>query len=175
MGRVPRDRGACPAAGFEPGLLRLGAQVQQAAAGHETVVLATGVPDRRPSLVPALFDGLLERLAHLPSDHPSRLDGDQVAALVAVRPRLVEAAEALSAASLQHADLHPRNVFVLDDGPRPDDDDRPAVPQTGYGGLRLFDFGDAQWAHALELLCVPRRIVGPLGGVVTVAGDANDR
>jgi len=160
---VTRDRGAAlgdtrsPTTTDWQAVLRLGAQVQQATAGHEAAVLATGVPDRRPSLVPALFDDLVERLAHLPVGHPSRLDGDRVAAVVAVRPRLVEAAETLSASplpvALQHADLHPRNVFVLTDGSPPD------VPVPGLGGLRLFDFGDAQWAHALELLCVPRRIV----------------
>ena len=35
-------------------------------------------------------------------------------------------------------DAHPGNVFALPDG-----------------RLRLFDFGDAQWAHALETLVVP--------------------
>jgi Ser/Thr protein kinase RdoA (MazF antagonist) len=38
----------------------------------------------------------------------------------------------------QHGDVHPNNVFVLDDG-----------------SLRVFDFGDGQWAHAAESLCVP--------------------
>ena len=39
--------------------------------------------------------------------------------------------------TLQHGDLHPWNVFATQDG------------------LRFFDFGDAQWAHALEVLAVP--------------------
>ncbi len=184
---VTRDRGPAlgdtrtPTTGDWQQVLRLGAQLQHAAVGHEAAILSAGVPDRRPCLVPALFDELVERLARLPRDHPSRLDGDGVAALVAVRPRLVEAAERLAASplpvTLQHADLHPRNVFVLDErsdldersnldersdfddrangDDRASGDDRPSV----QAGVRLFDFGDAQWAHALELLCVPRRIV----------------
>jgi len=170
---VTGDRGRAlgdtrtPTTGDWQQVLRLGAQVQHAALGHEAAILAAGVPDRRPCLVPALFDELVERLARLPRDHPSRLDGDGVAAVVAVRPRLVEAVERLAASplpvTLQHADLHPRNVFVLDERSNLDDraigDDRPSVP----AGVRLFDFGDAQWAHALELLCVPRRIVDSPG------------
>ena len=37
----------------------------------------------------------------------------------------------------QHGDLHPWNVFQIDGGPR------------------LFDLGDSQWAHPVEILCVP--------------------
>jgi hypothetical protein len=170
---VTRDRGPAlgdtrsPTLADWQALLRLGAQVQRATPGQEAAILATGVPDRRPSLVPALFDDLLARLAQLPRSHPSRLDGDGGAALVAVRPRLVEAAEQLAASplptTLQHADLHPRNVFVLDHGSsgpeRSSHHDGSSGPDGASGALRLFDLGDAQWAHALELLCVPRRIV----------------
>ena len=38
----------------------------------------------------------------------------------------------------QHGDLHPWNVFAPADA-----------------GLRIFDFGDGQWSHAVEVLSVP--------------------
>lgn len=49
--------------------------------------------------------------------------------------------------TLQHGDLHPGNVFAVE------------------GALRIFDFGDAQWACALEALCTPRAVLR--GGTIS--------
>ena len=117
------------------------ADIQQAIASHRDAVLATGVQDCSPATVPARFDALVERLAELHPDHPSHVDADLRADLLAVRPRLVDVCAQIAASPLpdtvQHGDLHPGNVFVVGDD------------------LRLFDFGDVQWAPAVEVLSVP--------------------
>jgi hypothetical protein len=118
------------------------ADIQRAIASHRDEVLATGVEDCSPATVPARFADLVERLSGLPPDHPSHVDADLRATLVAVRPRLVDVcaqiAESPLPVTLQHGDLHPGNVFAV-----------------GDSGLRVFDFGDVQWAPAVELLSVP--------------------
>ena len=122
-------------------VVALAARVQRRVAGHGRTLVGQGLPDCSPATVPARFDWLVGELAALPTDHPSHLPADEAQSLRA-RSAVVDAAvEALLAApmpsSLQHGDLHPRNVFAVDDG------------------LRFFDFGDAQWAHVLEVLAVP--------------------
>ena len=118
------------------------ADIQQAIAPHRDDVLATGVQDCSPATVPARFDGLVERLSELPTDHPSHVDADLRADLLAVRPRLVDVCAQIAASPLpdtvQHGDLHPGNVFAAADD-----------------SLRVFDFGDVQWAPAVEVLSVP--------------------
>lgn len=120
------------------GVLIATARLQRRLADRRVEVLATGVPDCAPATVPARFDALVERLAGLTADHPSHLDAATVHALAARRDALVEAADLLDAsavpATLQHGDVHPWNAFV---------------------DLRVFDFGDVQWGHALEVLSVP--------------------
>jgi hypothetical protein len=122
-------------------LLATAAGMQRRLSGHGARLLATGLPDCSPGTVPGRFDEMVERLRELPVDHPSHLSAGRAAELVAGRGAVEEAAAALTAAplpvSVQHGDLHPRNVFEVG------------------GALRLFDFGDAQWAHPLEVLAVP--------------------
>ncbi|WP_201308735.1 phosphotransferase [Puerhibacterium puerhi] len=149
------DRGATLREDHEPtpddwaAVLTAWVAVQQALAAHRDAVLAVGVPDCSPATVPARFDLMLARLRALPAAHPSHPDPDAAARLEAARPRVAAAAGLLAAdplpASLQHGDLHPGNVF--------------ATP----GGLRVFDLGDAQWAHPLEALVVPRAVIGASG------------
>lgn len=120
------------------GVLVATARLQRRLAPHRDDVLATGVPDCAPSTVPARLDALVEVMRSLPADHPSHLDADRAGALLARRPALVEATARLASASVpvtvQHGDVHPWNAFA---------------------DLRVFDFGDLQWAHALEVLAVP--------------------
>jgi hypothetical protein len=117
------------------------ARLQRQLAGHGAVLVGDGLPDCSPATVPARYAWLIDQLTCLGPDHPSHLTADEAGSLRS-RSRVVdEAVEALLAAplppSLQHGDLHPRNVFATPDG------------------LRFFDFGDAQWGHVLEVLAVP--------------------
>lgn len=115
------------------------AGLQQRVAGHEDSMLATGLPDCRPETVPGRYDRFVEIFSGLPEDHPAHVSPDLRSQLLSARARVVDAAAELSESTLpttlQHGDLHPWNVFAVDG--------------------RLFDFGDAQWAHAAELLSVP--------------------
>lgn len=116
--------------------------VQRRLVDHRDDVLATGVHDCSPTRVPDRYDALVEHLTDLPTSDQSHLTPDDRAALEARRPELVEAAVVLSESAvpstLQHGDVHPNNAFA---------------------DLTLFDFGDAQWAHAVEVLRVPFGVI----------------
>jgi hypothetical protein len=141
------DRGTTLGDGHEPTLddwravVRLAATLQRRVAGSGAALLAAGLPDCAPATVPARYAWLVDQLADLPGDHPSHVGADEAATLRATVGRVEQAVEELLAGPLpstfQHGDLHPKNVFAVD------------------SGLRIFDFGDAQWAHPLEVLAVP--------------------
>jgi hypothetical protein len=122
-------------------VVRLAATLQRRVTPEGETLRGAGLPDCSPAAVPARYQWLIEQLVQLPEDHPSHLTQEVRAELEAGLQVVEQAVEALGAAplpvTLQHGDLHPRNVFVVD------------------GSMRLFDFGDAQWAHALEMLAVP--------------------
>jgi hypothetical protein len=122
-------------------VVRLAATLQRRVAREESTLCGAGLPDCSPSTVPARYQWLIEQLADLPEEHPSHLTREVRAELEVGLPVVEEAVEALVAArlpvTLQHGDLHPRNVFAVG------------------SSLRMFDFGDSQWAHALEMLAVP--------------------
>jgi len=144
---LTRDRGATLGDSREPGLsewqhvLREAASLQRLVAPDARDVLAAGVPDCSPATVPARFDLMLERLRDRPDDDSAHLTADVVERLESAGPSVHDAARVLAdgplPVTLQHGDLHPWNVFDLD------------------GRLRIFDFGDAQWAHPLESLPLP--------------------
>ena len=144
---VTADRGATWGEQSEPDLnawLSLvveAAHIQQKVAGSADRILAAGVPDCSPATVPDRFDRLVTLMSQVPNDHPSHLTTEDRYELLDHRTNVVAAAEALSNSALpatwQHGDLHPWNVFMVDGRPR------------------LFDLGDSQWAHALEILAVP--------------------
>ena len=141
------DRGATLGDSRDPTLedwqavVRLAATLQRRVAGEASTLRRAGLPDCSPSTVSARYQWLIEQLAALPAEHPSHLTGDVRAELEAGVAVVEDAVEILAAArlptTLQHGDLHPRNVFAVG------------------SSLRMFDFGDAQWAHALEMLAVP--------------------
>jgi hypothetical protein len=144
---LTRDRGATLRERHETTLsdwqsvLQEAASLQRIVAAHGRDVLALGVPDCSPVTVPARFDLMLERLRDRPDDDPAHLAADVVERLEVSRPFVRRAARVLTdgpvPVTLQHGDLHPGNVFSVD------------------GRLRIFDFGDAQWAHPLESLPLP--------------------
>ncbi len=140
---LTRDRGPTLAERGEPTLDQWCALAQEAARLQRHVagfplVRDTGVVDCSPGTVLPRFDALLDRFASLPPSHPCHLPNDQVGAFQTARPRLEEAVAVLTATSLpvtlNHGDLHPGNVLIVDGRPR------------------LFDFADAQWAAAPEVL-----------------------
>src|SRR4051794_17446628 len=140
---LTRDRGPSLA---ERGEVTLGqwcalaqeaARLQRQVAGLP-IVRDTGVVDCSPATVLPRFDALLDRFASLPPSDLCHLSSDRVRAFQAARPGLEEAVAVLTATSLpvtlNHGDLHPGNVLIVDRQPR------------------LFDFADAQWAAASEVL-----------------------
>lgn len=151
---LTRDRGSTLGDLREPttadwcGVVEVIADMQRRLAAAEDRLLATGLPDCRPTVTLGIFDRLVEVLTELPEDHPCHVDAALGADLLAGRPRLVEAVDVLGAGRLpvtwQHGDAHPWNVFAT-----------PARPGRGLEQLRVFDFGDGQWAHAAEVLAVP--------------------
>lgn len=142
------DRGATLGDSHEPTsddwryVLAEAARMQRGLAGHREELLATGMPDCSPATVVDRFDRLVEIFDDFPAGHPSHAPPELGQRLRSTRPAIVDATQLLEASTLpstwQHGDLHPWNVFAI-----------------GGGALRLFDFGDAQWAHALEILSVP--------------------
>jgi phosphotransferase family enzyme len=141
---LTRDRGVPLAERHEPSLddwcaiAQEAADLQRVAAEVPEMMLRTGIPDCAPATVVQRFDNLVERFAALDPTHPSHLASDLLPKFEAARSSVVDAAADLAQSPLpvtvNHGDLHPGNVFVVD------------------GGLRLFDFGDAQWAAAPEVL-----------------------
>ncbi|HVD65235.1 MAG TPA: phosphotransferase [Lapillicoccus sp.] len=118
------------------------AGMQRRLADRGPELLAAGLPDCAPHTVPARFEELIKSLAALPPEHPSHLDAAAARRLRGAQGLLDDSVATLlggplPTASFQHGDLHPGNVFAV------------------AGGLRIFDFGDAQWAHPLETLAVP--------------------
>lgn len=122
------------------------ARIQQAVTPHRDTLLGAGLPDHSPHTVPERLDRIVEVFSTHPEDHPAHVDAELRERLRARRPALERAADLLSDGPLpvtwQHGDLHPGNVFALPDG-----------------SLRMFDFGDGQWAHAAEVLCVPYGLI----------------
>ncbi len=118
------------------------ATIQQAAAPHRDRLLEIGLPNYSPGTVLDRFDRVVEIFAHHPADHPAHVDAELKRQLADARPALADAVEVLSHGPLpttwQHGDVHPNNVFALEGG-----------------SMRVFDFGDGQWANAAETMCVP--------------------
>jgi hypothetical protein len=145
---LTRDRGSTLGDSHEPTVddwrrvLGEAAALQRTMAAEADRLLATGLPDCSPATVVDRFDRLLEILVALPEDDPSHVDPDLAMRLRARRPEIVDAVQELDESSLpttwQHGDIHPWNVFAV-----------------SPGSLRIFDFGDGQWAPAAELLSVP--------------------
>jgi len=122
-------------------VIRRAAELQRRLAAHGPDLIAAGLPDCSPLTVPERFDGLIDALERLPAHAPHRLDAAEAGSLRSRRRQLAEACSALAESpfgvTFQHGDLHLKNACgSVDD-------------------VRLFDFGDAQWASAVEVMGVP--------------------
>ncbi|MFJ6199858.1 phosphotransferase family protein [Micromonospora sp. NPDC092111] len=135
-----------PDPGRWEGVLAEYADLQRAVAGGAGELVALGVPDQRPEVLPALLAGLLDDRAALLLDAEGGLDPATHARLREHLPRFAEDCRRLAAggvpATLQHDDLHDGNIFV--------------TPADGY---RFFDWGDASVAHPFGTLLVTLRSV----------------
>jgi hypothetical protein len=109
-------------------------RLQRALAPYAAEMLALGVHDMRPAVMPARFEEALAAAGDLP----------EVAALA---PRVGEWCERLAAsplpASLDHNDLHPGNVLA---------------------GPRYYDWGDAVLAHPFAVALVPLGMIAARHG-----------
>lgn len=148
--RSVHSQGADPAAPGQPGppgpdrlrqwevMLGRYAELQRTLAGRVPELLALGVPDMRPELMPGRRAVLL--------DDPvvwAGLAPDRYEAVRRMEPAYgrwcAELAEGGIPLSLQHDDLHDANVFFSD------------------GGYRFFDWGDASVAHPFGSLLIVLR------------------
>ncbi len=107
------------------------ARLQRALAPHVDALLAAGVPDMRPAVMPQRFD---EAVAALGRRVEHDVDREVLGRVAAMRPAFVGWCELLATsavpASLDHNDLHARNVLT-----------------RGDGALRFHDWGDSVVAH----------------------------
>jgi hypothetical protein len=124
------------------------AELQRSLEAHVGELLAAGVPDARPQVLPATRAALLADPDLLMIGHESGLTPQQHEQLLAGSERFASSCEALAAygiaPSLQHDDLHDGNVFL---------------PPDRSGPLRVFDWGDAVVGHPFATLLVTLRVV----------------
>jgi hypothetical protein len=110
------------------------ARLQRALAPHVDRLLALGVADMRPAVMPERFDEALAAVQ-------PRADRETFERLTALRPAVTGWCERLASApgapTLDHNDLHAQNVLA---------------------GPRFFDWGDSVVAHPFASLLVPDRL-----------------
>jgi hypothetical protein len=131
-------------------------RVQFGLGRHVDDLLALGLADLRPVSVPGRFDRLLaDPATERAVDAPGGITRAQHQALRALAPRLrewcAELAELGVPASLDHADVHPNNVFAAAGTP--------------------FDWGDAAVAHPFSSLLVALRTAAEQAGLPPRAAE----
>jgi Phosphotransferase enzyme family len=119
------------------------AELQRTVAGRADEMVALGVPDLRPSVLPHQLAALLEDSA-VGAD----LGVERLAAIAALAPDYGSWCADLAAdgipPTVQHDDLHDGNVFLVDNR------------------FRFFDWADAGVAHPFGSLLVSMRVAGYL-------------
>ncbi len=127
-------------------LARQAALLQRELAPHRDALLATGLIELPPGVADDYLAARVEQYAGLGSDDSRHLAPDVAARLRAHLPvvrRWVEEVAALGLPlTLNHNDLHERNVFEVD------------------GRLLFFDFGDALLTEPLGVLLIPLNVLG---------------
>ncbi|NJP30441.1 phosphotransferase [Micromonospora thermarum] len=121
------------------------ADLQLTTAAYADELLALGLPDHRPQVLPELFEALLDDEESLLLGAEGGLSPEAHQRLRAHRDTFAEdcrrLAESGVAPTVQHDDLHDGNIFVTGDG------------------YRFFDWGDASLAHPFGTLLVTLRSV----------------
>src|SRR4051794_22634869 len=125
-------------------VMREYAALQRATVPHTERLIALGVPELRPTSVPAAFDRLLAQDEWMLVGQEGGISEEAYARLLAHRPLLADTCARLAESSipvaLQHDDLHDNNIFV-----------------PSQGVYRIFDWGDASIAHPFGTLLVSLR------------------
>jgi hypothetical protein len=118
------------------------AALQRSLAPRADELVAAGVPDLRPDVIPGRLETMLDDRGLVMADAERRR-------LRGLLPAIASLSADLNAAgipaSLQHDDLHDGNVFV------------------GEAGDRFFDWGDASVAHPFGTLLVTLRSIADRG------------
>jgi hypothetical protein len=121
-------------------------RVQRDLAPHVDELLAAGVADMRPSVLPERFDEAIATTAVAIERAPRPGDTEMHARVAAMRPEVEAWSGQLAAsripATIDHNDLHPWNVLGGDGTP-----------------WRFYDWGDGVVAHAFAALLVPLTIL----------------
>jgi hypothetical protein len=129
------------------------AQLQVALAGHAPDILATGVSDMRPAVMPERFEQVLEIGRQEVDRTGLPADREMLAAVAGLRGTVAAWCAELSAsrvpASLDHNDLHPWNIL-------------------GTDRAVFYDWGDSVLAHPFAAMLVP---LGVVRGLLEVSID----
>jgi hypothetical protein len=128
------------------------AEMQRTVAPAVAAMLAAGVLDMRPAALPGRFDEALAATGEYAEQHGTDEDRATHRRIAAARPMVVAWSERLAAspvpASIDHDDLHARNVLV-----------RSAV---ALDTARFFDWGDSVVAHPFTSALVALRAMQAL-------------
>ncbi len=138
-----------------PAILPRYGELQRDLAPHTGALLAAGVTDMRPHVMPARFDEALAAMRTYATIHGAEADHALCDRIAALRPDYVAWCERLAAlpggAGLDHNDLHQFNVFA--------------------DGTRFYDWGDSVLAHPFAVLLVPLSVLRDAGLPVEAARD----
>jgi len=142
-------------------ILALSAGVQQELIPHATHLLALGVPDRRPVILPDLYRGLLAQPQRLRIDEPGGLTSSDLRDLDRLANRIDTYGAELRESGLPETyvqdDLHEDHIFA-------------ARSLNGEWRYTYFDYGDACVGHPfLQLVSRPRFVAGRYG----IDGDSD--
>lgn len=117
-------------------------RLQRRVQPHVAELLARGVPDMRPEVMPQRFAEAAESVAAFARDHATEEDRKAYERALELRPEFDEWCAQLASspvgAGLDHHDLHPGNILG-----------EPGSP------ARFYDWGDAVVAHQFACMMVP--------------------
>ena len=125
------------------------AEMQFQLAAHVPELLALGVPDMRPALMPEQFDQALRAVRPYLDRFGDESERAAYEAVVSQRDRFACWCEQLAASpvpsTLDHGDLRPANVLMAD--------------AAGNSPVRFFDWGISAISHPFTSMLIPLRFV----------------